>query len=103
MSRPTAELVRRVHGVPVLYLYHLTDEQLQKLHEIMLLNRDSHIHDLRSKPKAHLGDYDTHDGRASIYLHGEDTEYYTPFKAMLSGRLGITFPDIPVWDYRKMA
>ncbi len=103
MSKPTAELVRNVHGVPILYLYHLKDEQLQRLHDIMLLNSDSHIHDLRSKAKAHLGEYDTHDGRASIYLHGEDTEYYTEFNAMLSGQLGVIFPNIPICDYRKMA
>jgi hypothetical protein len=89
--------------VPVLHLYHLRDEQLQRLHDIMLVNGDSPAHDLRSKAKAHLGEYDTHDGRATVYLHGEDTEFYTEFNAMLSRQLGMTFPNMPVGDYRKMA
>lgn len=100
-QKPVAELVRNVHGVPVLYLYHLTDENLRRIHDIMLINSDSRVHYVRAVAKAHLGEYDTCEGRASIFLYGEDTEFYQQFNAMLSGELGIIFPNAPVDDHRR--
>ena len=100
-KNPVAELVRDVHGTPVLYLFHLKDEQLRCLYDIMLVNSDSILHNIRSKARAHLSEFDTFDGRATIHLHGEDHEHYTRFKAVLSGKLGMVFPNTPIGDFMK--
>ena len=95
MSNPTAELHRDANGTPVLYLYHLNPEQIQRLKNIMLVNGTDEIHVARSKALAHMGLCDTLAGMATIHLHGEDGEHYVTFNVMLSDALGIVFPNVP--------